>query len=400
MAEGLPDRSSHDKSPPCATDLVSAAIGLAPRIDAVRETIERERALPHDLIDALGSAGLFSLWLPNALGGAELNAVEFVEVIEAVSRLDGSVGWCACIAAAYSVIAGYLQPEVARAIYGDGRTVVAGATAPSGQAFVADGGYRVTGHWTYGSGIQHSTWVLGSCIVYDRDGARSGPDGASELRMVLFPTAAAEVIDTWRVSGLRGTGSHDYRVADLFVAEDFTIGFPAPIPLETGLLYATPLISKLAVAIAGVPLGIARAAIDGVVALAASKTPRASPVVLRDNATVQTDVARAEVLLGSARAYLFATIRALWDEVAAGVEASARQRMMVRLACAHAGQASAQAVDLMYNAAGGTAIFEEGGLERCFRDVHACTQHIGLATSNYEIGGRLLLGLDMGTRRF
>jgi alkylation response protein AidB-like acyl-CoA dehydrogenase len=391
---GLAGKPTH------AATLIRAARELAPTIDAVRQAIERQRELPPGLIDAMGTAGMFSLWLPTSLGGPELNAVDYVRVIEELSRVDGSVGWCATVASAYSFFAGCLQPDVARRIYDGGRTIVAGAVMPSGKAFIADSGYRVTGHWSYGSGIRHSTWVLGNCVVHDSDGPRHGSDGGPEIRLAIFPTSAVEVIDTWSVSGLRGTGSHDYRVADLFVPADHTINYSAPDAVSTGTLYAVPLISVLAVAIAAVPLGIARSAIDAVITLAAAKAPYGSSTLLRDKPTVQVDVARAEVLLGSARSYLFSTAAELWEEVAGGATASMQRRAMVRLACAYAAQASAQAVDLMYNVAGGTAIFETGRLERCFRDVHASTQHIATASSNYETGGRVLLGLDPGSPRF
>jgi alkylation response protein AidB-like acyl-CoA dehydrogenase len=387
-------------TPTDAATLIRAARELAPTIDAVRQAIERQRELPASLVDAMGAAGMFSLWLPTSLGGSELNVVDYVRVIEELSRIDGSVGWCATVASAYSFFAGCLPLDVARRIYDGGRTVVAGAVMPSGKAFLVDGGYRVTGHWSYGSGIRHSTWVLGNCVVHDRDGPRRGSNGAPEIRLAIFRTSAVEVIDTWSVSGLRGTGSHDYRVADLFVPEDHTINYSAPVAVQTGTLYALPVISVLAVAIAAVPLGIARSAIDAVVSLAATKTPHGSSTLLRDKPTVQADVARAEVLLGSARSYLFSTVGELVEEVAKAAAASMQRRVMVRLACAYAAQASAQAVDLMYNAAGGTAIFETGRLERCFRDVHATTQHIATSSSNYETGGRVLLGLDPGTSRF
>jgi alkylation response protein AidB-like acyl-CoA dehydrogenase len=388
------------RTPTHAATLIRAARELAPTIDAVRQAIERQRELPPSLVDAMGAAGMFSLWLPTSLGGPELTVVDYVRVIEELSRIDGSVGWCATVASAYSFFAGCLRPDVAHRIYDGGRTVVAGAVTPSGKAFITDSGYRVTGHWSYGSGIRHSTWVLGNCVVHDRDGPRHGSNGAPEVRLVLFPTNATEVIDTWSVSGLRGTGSHDYRVADLYVPDDHTISYSAPHAVQTGTLYAMPLISLLAVAIAAVPVGIARSAIDAVVALAAAKTPYGSSTLMRDKPTVQADVARAEVLLGSARSYLFSMVDELWQEVARGAIASMQRRAMVRLACTYAAQASAQAVDLMYNAAGGTAIFETGRLERCFRDVHASTQHIATSTSNYETGGRVLLGLDPGTPRF
>jgi alkylation response protein AidB-like acyl-CoA dehydrogenase len=385
--------------PRSTATLIQAARELAPTIEAVRQAIERQRELPPSLVDAMGAAGMFSLWLPVSLGGPELNVVDYVRVIEELSRIDGSVGWCATVASAYSFFAGCLQSDVAHRIYDGGRTVVAGTVMPSGKAFVTDSGYRVTGHWSYGSGIRHSTWVLGNCVVHDRDGPRHGLNGAPVIRLALFPTSAVEVIDTWSVSGLRATGSHDYCVADLFVPEDHTIDYSAADAVQTGTLYAVPLISVLAVAIAAVPLGIARSAIDELVALASAKTPYGSLTLLRDKPAVQADVARAEVLLGSARSYLFSMVGELWEDVAGRVAASMQRRAMVRLACTYAAQAASQAVDLMYNAAGGTAIFESGRLERCFRDVHACTQHIATSTGNYEAGGRVLLGLDPGTPR-
>jgi alkylation response protein AidB-like acyl-CoA dehydrogenase len=297
-------------------------------------------------------------------------------------------------------LAGYLHPDVARRIYGGGRTVVAGTLNPSGKAFATDGGYHVTGHWGYGSGIGHSTWTLGVCVVHDTNGPRRGPTGAPELRLVLFPTSAAEVIDTWRVSGLRGTGSHDYRVANLFVPEGYAISFPGATPVQSGTLFAMPLFFGLALAIAAVPLGIARAAIDAVIELAVAKTPQGSAGVLRDKATLQADVGRAEALLGSARAYLCATFRELWDDAAAGISPSMHRRAQMWLACTQAAQSSAQAVDLMYNAGGGTSVYETNRLERCFRDVHACTQHVAISTARYEPCGRVFLGLDPGTPRF
>jgi alkylation response protein AidB-like acyl-CoA dehydrogenase len=198
-----------------------AVRGLAPQIVAAREAIEQERGLPTALVEALGAAGMFALWLPNSLGGPELGAGDRGTVPTGRFRRVVRIGRFA-----YSAIAGHLPPDVAHRIYSGGRTVVAGAVKPNGKAFFADDGYRVTGHWAYGSGITHSSWTLGGCVVHDANGPRKGPDGEPEVRQVLFPTSATEVIDTWHVSGLRGTGSHDYRVGDVFVSERYTIPFP------------------------------------------------------------------------------------------------------------------------------------------------------------------------------
>ena len=378
-----------------AASLIQAARGLAPKIEAVRADIDEQRQIPSALVDDMSAAGLFSLWLPKVLNGPELHPVDYVRVIEELAGHDGSVGWCAAVAAGLGIISGYLQPDVARQIYGSGSAIMAGSAHPTGKAFVVDGGYRVTGRWGYGSGIQHSNWVVGNCIVHDRGGPRPGPNGVPEMRLAIFPSSAVEVIDTWNVSGLRGTGSHDWRVADNFVQEDHTISFPCR-PLQPGALYAVPLLSALSISIAAVPLGIARASIDAMIELAAAKTPEYSPVPLRDKATFQSDLGRAEAQLRSARSFLFETACDLWDETASGATPSMRRRALVRLACSQAAQASAQAVDLMHNAGGGTSLYETGQLARRFRDVHACTQHVATSTSSYELGGRVLLGLEPG----
>jgi alkylation response protein AidB-like acyl-CoA dehydrogenase len=193
---------------------------------------------------------------------------------------------------------------------------------------------------------------------------------------------------------------HDYRVADLFVPENYAISFPDADPTHPGTLFAMPLVFGLAVAIAAVPLGIARAAIDAILEMATNKTPQGSATVLRDKATIQADIARAEALLASARAYICATFSELRRDAAANVPLSIHRRAQMWLACAHAAQSCAQAVDLMYNAGGGTSIYEAGRLERCFRDVHACTQHVAVSGGRYEACGRVFLGLDPGTPRF
>src|SRR5215831_8284128 len=314
------------KWPADVANLIKAARELEPKIEAARADIERDRQIPRALVDAIGDAGLYALWLPKAFDGPELNLVDYIRVIEELARADGSVAWCVTVAACYSRIAGYLQPDIALRIFGGGRTVVAGTINPTGKAFTVDGGYRVTGRWAYGSGILHSTWTLGNCIVHDREGPRRGSSGAPELRLVIFPTGAVEVIDTWHVSGLRGTGSHDYRVADLFVRDDHSILCFDAMPLQPGTLYAVPMITVLSVAIAAVPLGIARAAIDTAVELAQVKTPFRSSLLLRDRATFQAAVGRAEALWGSARSFLLAAVNDLWDEGSSGMAASMRQQ--------------------------------------------------------------------------
>lgn len=379
---------------------VEAARALAPTIRSCRADIERDRSLPAPLVKQMAEQGFFALWLARALGGPELNIVDYFRVIGELARADGAVGWCTMVAAGYSRFSGFLDGAAARQIFGAGGTIVAGTINPTGKAVRVPGGFRVSGRWAYGSFIQHSAWTVGNCIVHDGDAPRRSADGAPEMQLLLFPTRAVEIIDTWHVGGLRGTGSHDFQVRDLFVPSDHAIAGFAAKPLQPGTLYATPFITVFAMALASVPLGIARAAIEAFVDLAEAKTPMGAASRLRDKASAQADVGRAEALLSSARAFMFDEARKLWDTVAAGELPSLRQRAVARLAAAQAASASAKAVDLLHNAAGGSALYEDNLLERCFRDVHAATQHVGISAANFELSGRVLLGLDPGTPRF
>lgn len=386
--------------PKDADGFVRAARELMPAIRAVRADIDRERTLPAPLVRQMAETGFFSIWLARSLGGPELTTLEFLRIIEELSRADGAAGWCAMVSAGYSRLSGYLPDAVAREIFGDGSTIVAGTINPTGKAVAVPGGYRVSGSWNFGSFIKHSAWTVGSGVIYENDAPRRGSDGAPDMRLMLFPTRDIEILDTWHVGGLRGTGSHDFRVKDLFVPEERAIDAFTAKPVRPGTLFAAPFITVFQMALASVPLGIARAAIDGFAALAEGKTPIGSSSRLREKASAQADVGKAEALLRSARAFLVESLHTIWDTVASGQMPSLPQRAVARLAAAQAAAASAQAVDLVYNAAGGTALYESNPIERCFRDVHATTQHVGIASVNFEISGRVLLGLDPGTPRF
>jgi alkylation response protein AidB-like acyl-CoA dehydrogenase len=384
-------------------DALATARGLAPLVAAERDRLDRERRLPDALVQAIGEAGLFGLWLPRALGGPELPPCRLLEVVEELSRQDGSVGWCTAIAAGHGRFAGALPIETACEVFGSGRTVLAGTLNPSGRAVTVPGGYRVSGRWTHGSVIDHSSWVYGNCVVHDATGPRPGPDGTPSLRLCLFPRAQAEVIDTWHVGGLRGTGSHDFQVSDLFVPQDRTMPLSAftPQPTQPGALYAMPMPTVFSSILAAILLGIARAAIDALVALAAGKTPAGSTAVLGEKVPVQADLARAEARVRGGRAHLFEELGSLWHEVQGGREVTLQRRALVRLAACHAAHQAIEAVDLAYAAGGSSSIRENNRLERCFRDAHAAAQHFSIAQhGNLEPIGRVLFGLPPGMARF
>jgi alkylation response protein AidB-like acyl-CoA dehydrogenase len=274
---------------------------------------------------------------------------------------------------------------------------------PSGKAVAVPGGFRVSGRWTYGSFIGHADWVLGNCIAADDSGPRSAADGGPDFHLCLFPRDAVEVFDVWHTGGLRATGSNDYQVTDLFVPERFAIPFPGfhPPPRQPGALFATPLPSTFVSGIAANTLGVARAAIDTLVELAATKTTAGAGPVLRDRPLAQADLARAEALLRSGRAWLFDELGAMWRDALAGREITMHSRALVRLAAVQAGQNAIQAVNLVYQLAGGAALFQGNRLERCFRDIHVAGQHVVMNPQSYlEPLGRVLFGLPPGMSRF
>jgi indole-3-acetate monooxygenase len=384
--------------------LLTAARGLAPLVEAARDGFDRDRCLPPALVDAMHAAGLFRMWVPRALGGSELDPLSFLTVIEELSRLDGSLGWCAVIPAGYARLAGALSEQAAREIFlGAGRGILVGTLNPTGKAAAEPGGYRVTGRWSYGSFIAYGDWVLGNCIMEDASGPRRADDGGPEFRLCLFPRADVEVVDIWHVGGLRATGSNDFGVSELFVPEEHTIPLPGfqPPPRQAGPLYAVPMTSTFVSCIATVMLGIARAAIETLTAIAVSKVTAGTTTALRDKPLAQAGLAQAEALLRAGRAFLFDELGKIWAHAQAGQAISIQERAEVRLAAVHAGQTAIQAVDLMYQLGGGASLFQGGRLERCFRDIHAAGQHLAVSPlSNLEPIGRVLFGLPPGMARF
>ena len=378
-----------------AANLIRAASELAPQIQEFAPEIEQSRRLPVPLVEAMTQAGLFRAWIPRALGGEEIDPMTLVRVVEEISRADGAAGWCAAIGGAYGAFGGYLPPDSAYEIYGSNSHVrTAGTFVPAGNAAVVNGGYQVTGRWPLGSGCQHSSWIVGGCRILDGAEPRVGADGTPITRILFFPAAECEILDTWYSIGLRGTGSHDYAVTDVFVPAARSLSFREP-PVQRGPLYAVPTIALFATVLAAVPLGIARHAIDILLELAGTKITTRSRQALREDVTMQANLGQAEALLRSGRAFLYEAICEAWHVVCAGDTLSVAQRAMLWLASTHAATAAKQAAELMFSSGGSASPYTSGGLERCVRDIHAACQHITLVPANYQMAGQAFSGLDM-----
>jgi indole-3-acetate monooxygenase len=380
--------------------LIQKARDLAPLIRSCREEIDCSRQLPAALVESLRTEGLFRLFVPAKFGGYEVDPITFVKIIEELSAVDGATGWIVSVCAVGGLFAGFLSEHAAGKIYGDSAdTVVAGGINPTGRAVADDTGYLVAGKWSFGSGIRHADWVYGNCVVYDGDRIRLDSAGKPVIRVMLFPARSCEIYDTWQVGGLRGTGSHDFAVKDLYVPAELSVTAFAGRASQPGDLFKFPF-SLFAVLIAAVPLGIARGAISSFIELAKAKKPTGASSLLSERPTAQIAVARAEALLGSGRAFLFEALREMACEIAASGEAGMKCRAALRLACTQAAINAGQAVDLMFEAGGATSIYASCSLERHFRDIHAAMQHIAVSSTSLETAGRVILGLDPGTARF
>jgi alkylation response protein AidB-like acyl-CoA dehydrogenase len=299
-----------------------------------------------------------------------------------------------------------LPDEGVHEIYAHGAdTVIAGtAVQGGGRAVAVDGGYRVTGRWRFGSGCQESSWMLGSFQILDGDQVRRSPDGSSAYWRGVFPRSEAQIVEgSWDVSGLRGTGSFDWTVEDVFLPERRTM-VHAGIPLDNqwsrwpGVSYALPTQAWVGPHHSAVITGIAQAGIDALIDLAGGKTPRGRTGLLCENPQVQDAVGRADAILHAGRIYRSAMIAELWNTVAAGGETTREQRARCRLGAVYAADSARSAMDLMYRHGGSTSFERESRLAECWRDLHVVGQTVTIAPEWYPIGGRVLLGMDPGPR--
>jgi alkylation response protein AidB-like acyl-CoA dehydrogenase len=371
------------------------ARSFRPRILAERDRIEASRRLPDDLARDLARAGLFRIYLPEAYGGLDLVPMAALEVFEELARADASVAWCVWNGNTHWTAA-QLSPAAAQAMHADAEVITANSTRASGRAEVVAGGYRVSGRWSLVSGCELAAWMVLLCVLHQDGKPRLTPAGVPETRFMLLPSGACEIIDTWTVGGLRGTGSHDVAVHDVFVPTSFGSGLADPYVLA-GPRYRIPPSSRVIPGLGAMALGIARTAVDSFTEIAGAKTPERTRQVLRDNHGAQFRVSQAEALVRSARLFLFDSLGRLWSTVTATGEAPLEARAEVRLAACHAVSSAVQAVDLAYVGAGATALYASCLLERAFRDVHAITQHIGVNPRVMETTGRVLLGLEPDT---
>ena len=363
------------------------------------ETVTRERAgfdsagrLPDDLYRRLAAIGLFRLWLPAALGGPALSALDFMDVVEEAAALDGAIGWLVGNGGGMGRVGAYLPLDCAREIFTDNDAFVVSGTGGVGRAVPVAGGYRVSGRWPFGSGAPHATWFTPVCEVEDA--------GRGTGRIVFSYAPREDVVlhDNWQVSGLCATGSVDFEFRDVFVPDRFVHPYQ-PEPTQPGTLYRLPTRSIYQWTVATVPLGLARGALAEFLRLAGQRKRRGDSIPLAERELIQSQIGRIEARLSAGRAYLRHAMTDLLDAVEAGSDlVPARARF--GLACTFASDGALWAIGLLTEIAGAVAIFRSCPLERYERDARAAAKHLAMSPAAYITGGKLILGQDLSQARF
>jgi alkylation response protein AidB-like acyl-CoA dehydrogenase len=372
--------------------ILDAAKALTPSIAARAEEIERARRVPPDLVDELLDAGCFRMLVPRSHGGAQLDISLQIQVLEELARADASVAWTVMIGSEGPLLFRMLPRTSFDALYAAGPDVIiAGASKPTGVATPVEGGYRVNGQWAFASGCQHAHWFIGSCVV---DDGREPP-----VRMMVLTPSDIEIKDTWSVSGMCGTGSHDVVVNGAFVSDELSFVFGSDPSVDVPPL-RIPEVSRAAIQIASVTIGVARGALDEILALALDKTPTFAESPLASNPLFQNQFGEAESQLRAARAAL----RSEADIVSAKARASAsftpEDRAHVRGITTWVARTAAAVVNTAYQAGGMSSLYTSNPLQRRLRDAHALIQHFVVKADTFTKVGAVLAGQDVDLTLF
>jgi alkylation response protein AidB-like acyl-CoA dehydrogenase len=344
---------------------------------------------------------MFRLLLPRSVGGQELLPSTYIQAVEQIAHGDASTAWCMNQQTGCSMSAAYLSEAVAQEIFGGPRDALAWGQTPGARAVRAEGGWRLTCHGSFASGSRHCSWLGAHVPTFEADGTpRRDADGKPIDRTMLFPRSAAKITDTWQVVGLRGTGSDDYEVTDLFIPERHSVSRDRPDERrEPGLTYRFGSLSIYASGFAAVALGVGRAVLDEFIKLAQQKTQTLAPSPMRDNAAVQGVIGQADATLRSARCWLIQTLR----DAEAGVrqrngELTLDERVAIRQAATFAINQARDMVNKVYHEAGSTAIFNRFPIEHRFRDINAVSQQLQGRSAHLETVGQHLMGMPINQR--
>lgn len=383
-----------------AAECLARARALIPLLRAAAPRIEAGYELTPDVLDAMHGAGLFRLLLPRVYGGYQLRPSDYVRCVEAIAEGDASTAWCMNQGSGCSMASAYLSPDIAREVWGDPRAVLAWGQGPGARAVRTEGGWRVTGTWTFVSGAHHATWLGAMAPCFEADGTPvRHPDGRPWERTMLIRREQTQLIEAWKVVGLRGTGSDTYRLDDTFIddAHSLTREY-APERRINETSYQFQAMQLYAGGFASVGLGVARATVDAVIELVKGKTQAWSTEPLRDNQAVQHLIGYWDGALKAARAGLHKVLDDVWDDVAQAGHITIANRIAIRQASTFAIHTARETVHHLYHEAGSTAIFDREPFERRLRDMNSVSQQMQGRRTHFETVGLYLLGGEPNPR--
>lgn len=375
-----------------ATRPVDAARSLRPKILDARSEMEASRRIPTALAEAMAAENLFQLFVPSGVGGPEVEPLEAYRAYEELARADASAAWVAWNNGLPSVLSRYLDEDTRMEIFADRNTIFGNSTRPSGQAVEVDDGYRLSGRWSLVSGCGLADWIPLAAVVYAGSEPREAATGGPVIRMLFIPKGSYEILDTWYTGGLRGTGSHDVVVEDVYVSDRYTCSiFEAP--RLDGQLHRFPFGALLAPGCASVALGLGAAAIEAFVELVADR-PQVDPgTPTLHRSSTHRILAEAETSLSAARILLHDVVERVWNTCANGGPTLA-QRGEIFVAGYHATRVSRDLIGSLYTGAGTSSLYVACDLEHCQRDIWAVAQHMIVGPQWAEQAGRMRLGLE------
>jgi alkylation response protein AidB-like acyl-CoA dehydrogenase len=369
--------------------VLQAVRRLAPSIFDRAGEIEAGRRVPLDLLDSLRAAGCFRLVRPATHGGLEASMPDAMRALESLARADASVAWTVMIGAGSWIDLAHLPRETFDALYGaNPDAITAGVFNPTGSVTPADGGYQVSGRWSFASGCQHADVLFGN-------GVEGFADGMPQLRGAVFAPVDVAIEDTWSVSGLCGTGSHHFHVDGAVVPAERTYAPMNGEPCVDALIVRLPPPAVFAMVIASVALGIAQGALDDITVLAADKTPLLSPVTLGGNPLFQFELAAADTDVRAARSLLYEEAARLWAAAASGDPLTMEHRAQVRASAVWTVERATSVVTAAYRAGGGTSLYSDCPLQRRLRDIHALAQHFIVRRDTLVTAGAILARQDV-----
>ncbi|SCL23973.1 Acyl-CoA dehydrogenase [Micromonospora nigra] len=379
-------------------DLLRAARELAATITARAPELDADRGLPADLLAQLKKAGFFRMFVPRSHHGHEVDLRVGLDVLETLARADASTGWTVMIGSETPHLVALLEREQFDKFYANGPDVIiAGGFNAQGVAEVVDGGYAVNGTWAFASGSAHADWIFGNCVV-TRDGQPlpGATEGVPHLRSMLVPAGQAQIIDTWHVLGLRGTGSNDVAISNVRVPAEHTFDLFTGAPCVPGPGFVAPLV-HFVLHLGAVAVGIAQGALDETVAMVNSGKQRLyAKNGLKDSPVFHVHLGRAELDVRAARALLHEVADEVWAACEHDPAALTELAPRASATLAWVTEAAVRAVDTCYRSGGGAVARNSSAIQRRFRDMHTFSQHAAVAEGWLATGGAALLGQPQG----